>query len=212
MSRNILIFGGNFDPIHSAHIFLVKSVFLSIQNVYVLYIIPRPDHSKEKHSLFSFFERSIMVKACFGLLDERDLSFLESRGITDLLPEYSNNSIVFADIEEKMQFFYTYQTVDFLKAQHKNDTIHLIVGADQAQQFAQWSRAHEISSQVNLWVAPRSGSSPDPDFHWNIIKMQTNDISSTEIRKSITLNKRVFSDIPPLVEKLMQIFILDKKI
>ena len=190
MKKNIVVFGGSFDPIHKGHITLIKQMFENLSDIEKLYIIPTGDHPELKKYLFSDQERIFMIKSCFGLLTEDDFNnFPQLLTEQQFIPEFKHPNIIVSDLEiNKNKRSYTIDTVNHIKKIHPHANIHLLVGSDQASNFSTWNKVQELSQIVTLWTYPRKGFKLDPNYQWNIVNFDEQNISSSMIREMLYNN------------------------
>ena len=213
MKNNIIVFGGSFDPIHKGHITLIKQMFNNFGDIEKLYIIPTGDHPESKKYLFSDQERFFMIKSCFGLLSDDDFNnFPQLSKEQQFIPEFNHPSIVISDLEiSKNKKSYTIDTINHIKKTHPHADIHLLVGADQASSFSKWLLVQDIVKMVTLWTYPRKGFELDPNYQWNIINFEEQNISSSMIRELLH-NKNLLNHefIPDSISILAPLFFAKK--
>ena len=185
MKKNIIVFGGSFDPIHKGHITLIKQMFNNLGDIEKFHIIPTGDHPQSKKYLFSDQERLFMIKSCFGLLSDKDFNkFPQLSKEQQFIPEFTHPSIIVSDLEiNNNNKSYTIDTIQHIKKIHPHANIHLLVGSDQASSFSQWLRVQELSQMLTLWTYPRKGFELDLNYQWNIINFEEQNISSSMIRE-----------------------------
>ncbi len=177
---NIVIFGGSFDPIHCGHIAIIQEMLKQI-NVDRFFLIPAGDHPESKSYLFSNEQRLTMIKES---LLEFNLSNVEISE-WEIYPCQSKKS-------------YTIDTLKHFSQLYPNDTLHLLIGSDQAQNFSKWYHVDEIVSLATLWVYPRKDFTPDPKYSWNILDVELQNVSSTLIREFILQKDSISTDINDL--------------
>ena len=190
MKKNIIVFGGSFDPIHKGHITLIKQMFKNLGDIEKFYIIPTGDHPQSKKYLFSDQERLFMIKSCFGLLTDEDFNnFPQLSKEQQFIPEFTHPNIIVSDLEiNENKKSYTIDTIHHIKKIHPQANIHLLVGSDQASSFSQWLRVQELTQMLTLWTYPRKGFELDPNYQWNIINFEEQNISSSMIRELLHKN------------------------
>ena len=213
MKKNIIVFGGSFDPIHKGHITLVKQMFNNLNNIEKFYIIPTGDHPESKSYLFSDQERLFMLKSCFGLLREEDFeNFPQLSKEQQFISEFNHPSIIVSDLEiNKNKKSYTIDTIHHIKKIHPHANIHLLVGSDQASGFSQWLQVQELVKMVTLWTYPRKGFELDSNYQWNIINFEEQNISSSVIRELLHNKDSLDHDfIPDSIRVLAPLFFTEK--
>ena len=138
---NIGIYGGTFDPIHKGHLaaalFAVESLHLEC-----LYLIPTgiPPHKAVREDSADSTHRLEMTRLAAASLG---------------LPEV----IEVLDVELKRGgSSYTVDTLREIAAQHPEDTIYLLMGADMFLTFQYWKAPQEIAGLCTLCAFGRSRS------------------------------------------------------
>ncbi len=171
MDKMICVFGGTFNPIHSGHVEIAKSV-LKLPNVEKLIIMPtyQPPH-KEAADLASGVDRLNMCRIALAGEDNIEFSDLElSRGGAS----------------------YTYDTVVALNKIYKK-RIAIVCGGDMITTFSSWYRYRDILALADLIAYHRAGIA-DGEFadavnalkaeggNITVIDADITDISSSQIR------------------------------
>ena len=155
------IFGGTFDPIHSAHLEMARQAADQFALDRVLFIpAGNPPH---KHADTPFEHRFRMVElACTA-----DPRFIASR------------------IEEGKQKSYSIDTIERVKA--ASGEVFFIIGADAFAEIETWRRWQDVIRAVEFIVAARPGhqivSPPDALVH----RLETLElpVSSSDIRDAL---------------------------
>ena len=213
MKKNIIVFGGSFDPIHKGHITLIKQMFNNLGDIEKFYIIPTGDHPQSKKYLFSDQERLFMIKSCFGLLTDEDFNkFPQLSKTQQFISEFTHPSIIVSDLEiNNNNKSYTIDTIHHIKKLHPHANIHLLVGSDQASSFSQWLRVQELSQMLTLWTYPRKGFELDPNYQWNIINFEEQNISSSMIRELLHNKDSLDHDFIPYSIRVLAPLFFTKK-
>ncbi len=168
------IFGGTFDPIHSAHLEMARQAADQFALDRVLFIpAGNPPH---KHADTPFEQRYRMVElACAA-----DPRFVASR------------------LEEGKQKSYSIDTIERVKA--ANGEVFFIIGADAFAEIETWHRWQDVIRAVEFIVAARPGhqivSPPGAPVH----RLETLElpVSSSEIRDALARGDMPL-DLPPAV-------------
>lgn len=186
--RRIGIYGGTFNPPHSGHVHLARTLAQALGLERVL-IIPAnlPPH-KQAHELASGADRMEMCRLAFP--DEPfEISGLElSRGGKS----------------------YTCDTLAALQKQYGNAEFYLFMGTDMLLSFHQWRNPGEILRMCRLAVAARGGmeeyaslesyirGGPLGDLSSRVIlcTVRPVPVSSTELRKKLREGREVKGLIP----------------
>lgn len=212
--KQYAIFGGSFDPLHNGHVAIACSILKTI-NPDKLLIVPTGTHPEGKSPFFSGEQRLLMLRAFFGGLTEENQSFLKQfltpqNYQTILTSGCKNNKIIICDDEIKgSSSGYTIDFVEKIRKKQNNATIHLFVGADQAEHFGNWKKSRELSKICTLWSVSRNNRTPDKIFHWNILPFTQMNVSSTEIKKELK-NGEIPEKLPKIIRILIEILISEK--
>lgn len=110
------VFVGSFNPPHLGHLHAIKYI-LNNKIVDKILIVPTPNYW-DKQDLIDVKERIEMLK------------FYEDENIE--VDTTHNN------------YTYTYEILDSLKEEYKNDELYLIIGSDNLEKFHEWKRIDEI--------------------------------------------------------------------
>jgi len=168
------IFGGTFDPIHSAHLEMARRAADQFALDRVLFIpAGNPPH---KHADTPFERRYRMVElACAA-----DPRFVASR------------------LEEGERKSYSIDTIERVKAD--NGDVFFIIGADAFAEIKTWHRWQDVINEVEFIVAARPGhqivSPPGARVH----RLETLElpVSSSEIRDALARGETP-RELPPKV-------------
>ncbi len=171
----IAIFGGTFDPIHTAHENIVKAAS-SLSDVKKVIVIPagNPPHKTDKWISFASY-RLQMTEIAVASLKKVKVSRYEIKR--------KNKS-------------YTLKTLKHFKKKYKDEEIYLIIGGDSFFAFEKWYKFEKILKIATLLVVERPGETGDLNKHkkylenkYNakvkFLKMETQEISSTELRNKL---------------------------
>lgn len=126
---NIGLFGGTFNPVHSGHIRLLKSVLDKMDFEKVIVLPDRIPPHKQAHNLVSGKQRSEMCRLAF-----EDMPSVE---ISDFELKRSGKS-------------YSVYTVRHFKELYPNDRLCFIMGSDMLLIFDKWYKYEEILSMATL--------------------------------------------------------------
>jgi len=162
--KRIGIYGGSFDPIHSAHITIALKSLEIAQLDEVLFIPAKKNPHKENAPIASDQQRVEMIQLGIAPYPQFKIETLE---LTRETPSY------------------TYETLETLKLRNPEDILFLIIGGDSAQSFFSWKNPHEILSRIDkVIVYPRGNATIPPPLlpYVMIINSEQMDISSTTAR------------------------------
>lgn len=188
MNDRIGIFGGSFNPVHFGHLNLAIEM-LEKRELSKIYFCP---------TNISPFKQNTKPISAYHRLKMLELA-------VEAIPEFF--------ILENELFrpgpSYTIDTIEELLKSEANLNAHyyLILGEDSLSGFHQWHRAKDIIRLTTLLVGVRSGSRPsacdDSEIQEAILAgltpTKTIDISSSEIRERIRLEKHCFHLLPSKV-------------
>ena len=91
---------------------------------------------------------------------------------------------------------YTIDTVESLMQTYPDVNFTLVIGSDAAQRLDKWHRSADLLKLVKILVIKRPATPPS-DFEE--ISIKALDISSTQVRKSISNRENVSNLLPPKV-------------
>jgi nicotinate-nucleotide adenylyltransferase len=160
------IFGGTFDPIHSAHLVVAREALAAFALDRVLFVpAGRPPH-KSDSTLASFDDRFRMVElACAG-----ETRFEVSR------------------IERGESRSYSIDTIERLRATlAPGDRLFFLIGADAFAEIATWRRWRDVVEKVEFIVATRPGHGYETPPGATVHRLETValPVSSSEIRQRL---------------------------
>ena len=168
------IFGGTFDPIHTAHLEMARQAADQFALDRVLFIpAGNPPH---KHADTPFEQRFRMVElACAA-----DPRFVASR------------------IEEGKQKSYSIDTIERVKAD--NGEVFFIIGADAFAEIETWRRWQDVIGAVEFIVAARPGYHIVSPAGARVHRLETVElpVSSSEIRDALARGETP-TGLPPAV-------------
>ena len=160
------LYGGTFDPIHSAHVAVAEAAAIAFGLVKVLLIPNRIPPHKQEATGASFEQRLLMVKLAVA-----GHPLLEA-----------------CDIERHEGKSYTIQTLESLRnAYGASARIYFIIGADAFAEAASWHRAEEVFRLTEFIVAARPGYEYDTPAGAVVHRMDSLQFveSSSSIRASM---------------------------
>ena len=160
----ILIYGGAFNPVHSAHI---KNIELACNKIAFDKIIIIPNkfcHFKNNDELASIEDRLEMLDLALSQLKDLNIDI-----------EISKIEI---DSEDRL---YTNDVIDILKEEVKNAELYFLIGSDQAVQLDKWYKITELKQKVQFIVTKRDNTVFD-ETDLIVIENEPMPYSSTKIR------------------------------
>tara|TARA_B100001123_G_scaffold226199_1_gene254564 strand:+ start:206 stop:787 length:582 start_codon:yes stop_codon:yes gene_type:complete len=182
------LFGGTFDPVHSAHVMVVRKALGELQ-LDKLLIIPaacspfKPENPPSKNEV-----RLALLNAAFDSVDgcEIDLQEVERGG-----PSYAID------------------TVRSVSRRFPDSELFYLIGADHVPTLGQWREADELAKLVTFIAVPRIGESKvefPERFNGKYLEGDPIDISSSKIRRLLKQGKPVGHLVPQAVdEKLIKL-------
>ncbi len=173
------IFGGTFDPIHTAHLELAELVRVTLDLDRMLLVVANQPWQKEGGRVVTPAEdRFAMVQAAV-------------RGWPGLAP--SRMEI------DRGGPSYTVDTVHELLAQEPGARLTLVVGSDVVAGLSTWHDAVVLRDLVTLAVVGRPGVEPaDPPPGWRAVTVPAApfDVSSTQLRRRLERRESVEGLVP----------------
>jgi nicotinate-nucleotide adenylyltransferase len=171
-AKRLGIFGGSFDPPHTAHIALAKHAIEQF-GLAELRIIPTGDAWHKARTLTPSPHRLAMTRLAFADVAHKtvDPREIDREGAT-----------------------YTVETLEELKAETPEADLYLFIGADQANAFKTWHRWQAILGLATVVVADRPNearggmasqwhNAVSPDVQR--LDMPSLNVSATEIRAHV---------------------------
>ena len=192
------VFGGTFDPLHNAHLFIAGEIIRRQLAEEVLFVPARQPPHKTGVQLTPAELRLEMLQ--------------------NTLQNYPRFGV--SDIEiGKEETSYTYHTLEMLSAAYPEHDITFVMGSDSLQELHEWYEATELVNRYHVLVYPRPGitmpaySRLAHHFGYKNARklqdsiMQTHGmaISATEIRQLASQN----ASLAGLVPETVQAFISD---
>jgi nicotinate-nucleotide adenylyltransferase len=181
-ATRIGIFGGTFDPVHSAHLEVAESVRQSLSLDRMLLVVANAPWQKEgERPLTPAEDRWAMVAAAVADRPDLEASRLEiDRGGPT----------------------FTMDTVRQLRASHPGADLFLVVGSDVVPTLETWHEEAALRREVTLAVVGRPGAPPvEPPEGWRAVQVPVapSDLSSTDLRQRLEAREPVDGLIPETV-------------
>src|SRR3954447_947973 len=162
-SRRICLFGGTFDPIHSAHLEIAEAARKRLELDEVIFIPAANPPHKDNASLTSFQDRFRMVElAC-----EPYPTFIPSR------------------LEEGEARSYTIYTLErFRQGMAPSDELYFLIGLDAFADLQTWHRWQDVLELTTFIVVSRPGETYHVPDGAKVIRLDGLDlpVASTTIR------------------------------
>jgi nicotinate-nucleotide adenylyltransferase len=182
---NVGLFGGTFDPPHIGHL-LVAERARELLELDQLVLIPSgiSPHKRDR-ALTPATDRLAMVRLAVAGVRNMEVSDLEVRrgGIS-----------------------YSFETVEEMQRQHPGSRLTLIIGMDNAVDFASWRNPEGIMGIARVAVLTRPGyESPDRNDPYvrrmQICSVPEIDIASRDIRRRVLEGRSIHWMVTPEVEE-----------
>ena len=179
------ILGGSFNPVHNGHLTIAREILRSGEVDEVWFMVSPLNPLKQDCTLLDDTLRLSMTHKAVGQEQGLRCSDYEFR-----LPRPS----------------YTWHTLLSLEKDYPDDTFTLIIGADNWEHFSEWRNHDDIIRHNRILVYPRKGYSIDRAVLPSTVKcidMDTIDVSSTEIRRLLSLGEDVSALVPASIMEMM---------
>ena len=164
------LFGGTFNPLHSAHMLVAKAAYDQFKLSKVMFIPSGIPPHKEILVNVTKEDRFAMVQGAIEPYDHLSVSRIEI---------------------DRDGLSYTIDTITAMQDQYP-EGLCFIVGADLLLQIETWKNPRKLLASVPFLIAPRNGISKDlfaaPPFdkaRISFLEMEEVDLSSTWIRDQI---------------------------
>lgn len=183
MSRKVGIFGGSFNPIHTGHISLAKTLCekAGLDEVWFM-VSPMNPFKQAATDLLEDNLRLELVKKALDNEPQLKVCDYEFH-----LPKPS----------------YTWHTLQALSKDFPDTTFILLIGGDNWAAFDKWYHHDDILAHYPIVVYPREGSDlREVPEGVTIVETPLLNISSTEIRHHIAEGKSISGMVPETIEEL----------
>ncbi|MGX7351882.1 nicotinate (nicotinamide) nucleotide adenylyltransferase [Enterococcus canis] len=166
--KQIGLLGGNFNPVHQAHLVASEQVYqqLSLDQVHLMPTY-EPPHVDEKQTIDAEHRLKMLELAIFG---NRHL------GIETIELERGGKS-------------YTYETMKALKQNNPDTDYYFIIGGDMVEYLPKWSHIEELVTLVQFVGIRRPHYGVETPYPIMWVDVPQMDISSTSIRQQIQQGK-----------------------
>lgn len=181
--KKVGIFGGSFNPIHTGHIALAKSLCQQVGGFFLEWV-----HGRNHQPHF--------IQPCL-LADKLRLEMAE-QAVAD------EPKLKACDYEFHMpKPSYTWHTLQALSQDFPNVDFTLLIGGDNWASFDKWFHHEDILSHYPIVVYPRKGCDIGKvPSGVTIVETPLLNISSTEIRQRIKEGKSIHGMVPDSIEPL----------
>lgn len=179
------VYGGTFDPIHAAHVFVAAEVGRALGLDRVV-LVPAGDPWQKSGTVVAAKDRRAeMCELAVGSVDGVDVSRIEV--------ERDGPSV-------------TADTLEDLAG--PGVELFLILGADAVANMPTWRRLEETRHLATIVVVERAGEHavpPGPDWRFVRVPIPRLDISSSDLRSRLARGEPVDGLIPPEVVRFIRV-------
>ena len=192
----IALYLGSFNPFHNGHLKVVKSALndFKMDKVIIVPAMQNPwkeekvlDIDKRVEIINIFINSSDIVIGYYidGYYEEYD----HGKWIEEEVPIFLDERTYIDLIETKLiPPYYSYATLHALKTKYCNDEVFVLCGEDTMKDIPNWMHGGQIIKDYDFLIVDR--------FSW--------DISSTQIREYIRLDKDISKFVSPNVINLLK--------
>ena len=174
----VLVFGGTFDPPHRGHMKLLAAAVKKIRPDKIV-IVPAYQSPLKGTPQASEKDRLIMVR--LGLLDPLPLKI-------------KNRCRISAREVRARRPVFTFETLAALTGD-----LHFVCGQDSAESFSRWKNPSRLKSLATWWYGARPGTHGRAPAHFQMVPGRFPDISSSEIRSLLALDRDCSQELLPSV-------------
>lgn len=179
MAKNLVIYGGSFDPVHMGHITPITQVYKQFDDAQLV-LLPCYQQPLKQQSITAAQQRVEMLNLAF---EQADLDFTVST----------------IEIEREGKSF-TRDSLIYFKQAYPHSNLFFVVGMDSLYNFQRWKSWRQILELATVVVMCRGGSPFDANLVDSEVKkylgcgisLFTTDeiaISSTELRQLLKANE-----------------------
>ncbi|MDR2465226.1 MAG: nicotinate-nucleotide adenylyltransferase [Streptococcaceae bacterium] len=166
-SKNVGLLGGNFNPIHFAHLFIADQIQQRL-NLDEVYLMPesQPPHVDKKETISATIRLKMLELAT---LDHPNIGI------------------------ERIEIFrggksFTFDTVRLLKELNPEVNYFFIIGGDMVEYLPKWHRIDELVEMVQFVAVKRPNTASESPYPLIWVDLPEMDVSSSEIREMIAQN------------------------
>ena len=179
--KEIVVFGGAFNPPLNSHFSLAEQIINEYKNVEKILFMP-VNSKYQKRDLVGNMHRYNMLKLVCDKNDKFDVSTLEINSSRSL---------------------YTIETLTILQKEYPNKVIEFATGSDNLKEIHTWKQAEELVRKFKIFVFERDNDDMDKIIETSVflkknkssfIKVKNNirsSLSSTFVRNKIKEEKSV---------------------
>lgn len=183
MTQSIVIYGGQFNPIHLGHMIVASEVYAHIKPA-KFYFIPSFMSPLKSHN--DYLDASLRTKMIKLAIE--DLGFGE---------------ICYDEIERQGQS-YTYDTIMEIKKNHPLSKLYVVIGTDQYEQLNKWYKIDELKLYITFIIVNRDTSTQEVASDMVALNIPRVDINSTMIRNRVKDNQSIKMLVSNSVERFIR--------
>ena len=177
----IALYLGSFNPFHNGHLEVVKTALNDFKMDKVV-IVPTMQNPWKEEKVLDFIKRVYIIQSYFP-----EEWIVKNYGFYSWREDPS--PIEVSEIEKELiPPYYSYATLHALKNKYCNDEVFVLVGSDTMKDIPNWMHGGKIIEDYNFLIVDR--------FSW--------DISSSQIREYIKLDKDISEFVSPNVINLLK--------
>ena len=167
------ILGGTFDPVHAGHLYMALAARRQLRLDRVIFVPGyAPPHKAGRGCAADMRQRMAMLRTAIAAFPWALISGYEAR----------SGRIV-----------YTVETVGYLRERFgRGNRYFLLIGSDWAGRIRTWKDYPGLARQVSIVACPRSAGTRGR----SLLRTPPLPVSSTEIRKRISLGQDISSMVP----------------
>jgi len=180
----IALYLGSFNPFHNGHLSAVKSALNDFKMDKVI-IVPTMQNPWKEEKVLDIDKRIEIIHLSIlraGLIHKAHKMYTCGNSPLSTWVNYSTIE------KELIPPYYSYATLHALKNKYCNDKVFVLCGEDTMKDIPNWMHGGQIIKDYNFLVVDR--------FSW--------DISSTQIREYIRLDKDISEFVSPNVVNLLK--------
>ncbi len=192
--RQILFFGGSFDPLHIGHTSLLNCIYYAAPYaIDEIWLVPTFQNPLKEKIVMSFEERVSLLSKVF--CEDRRFHICH--------------------IEEELPLpHYTIDTLSALEKKHPSYRFTILIGADNWVTFDQWYHHDLLLKKYRIFIYPRRGFDIQKEYLpqgvYYLDYLPLIEVSSTQIRQAI-IEGRDLRYLLPLPTQYSQLEIAYKK-
>lgn len=183
MKEKVVIYGGQFNPVHIAHLEVASEVYHTIKPDRFIFLPSYMSPLKAHQTNLNTKHRIKMLELAVKELGFGEISLLE--------------------IKREGQS-YTYDTINEIKDRNKEADIYFVIGTDQYDQLDKWYNIDALKQIVTFIVVNRDKAKQETTKDMISIQIPRMDISSSMIRERIKANQTIQILVPKNIEEYIK--------